>query len=639
MPVITDDELDTLKQRLEFLETINQQYISTLDTLNSLGDIYGNVKQKRRPEHIFSSARQYVNRLARFETTAFLMVNEADNSFELKDCFPQTAATELQLLVDQLIESGEFGWALNQSRVCQPQLKPQGKTIYLHVLASRTRIRGMFVGVMAKDEAVPSVMTLGLVSAILYNSAYALESAALYKLLINDNQDLEAIVAERTQALNHAQFELRKSNEELEARVKLRTAELLAANQQLIEEVERRKESEKNLRESENNLIAARQLAESANHAKSEFLSKMSHELRTPLNAILGFSQVMELSVELMNSDNAYFVDEIRTAGEHLLDLINEVLDLAKIESGKVDINRENVNLAEVIRESNAMVIPQAKKKNVFIHEVSEPFENVCLYADRTLVKQVFINLLSNAVKYNTDGGKVEVKVAIADNLVEIRIADNGIGIKPEMQQHMFQPFNRLGIESSEIEGTGMGMVITKHLVELLGGTIEFDSEFGIGTEFCVRLPPGFSSFSPAKAKINNAPAMALKIDGFSVLYIENDAPNIRLMESILSKWPQITLASAMSAEAGIKLAEDMQPDVIIMDINLPKMNGYDAVKVLKQQEKTALIPVIALSANAMEKSMKDGLDSGFVRYLTKPLKVVEFLKLLGSLTGQALLQ
>ncbi|MDH5392853.1 MAG: ATP-binding protein [Gammaproteobacteria bacterium] len=634
-----DKELEKLRQRLEFLEKVNQQYISTLDTLNSLGDIHGNVRQKRSPQHIFSSTRQYICRLTNFDVTAFLMVNEDNNSFEIKDCLPQNSQHSLQSLIDSLIESGEFGWALNQSRICQPQLKLDGKTVLLHVLSSRTRIRGMFIGVLADTESVPSVMTLGLISAILYNSAYALESATLYKMVMKDNQDLELMVVDRTKALNTAQIELKKSNEELEGRVKERTAELLSANKKLLAEVERRKEIENSLRESENNLIAARQLAESANHAKSEFLSKMSHELRTPLNAILGFSQVMELSDELMQSENGYYVNEIRTAGEHLLVLINEVLDLAKIEAGKIDINSENINLADVLRECYALIKPLAKKKGVKLKELPDHLDNLCLYADRTLVKQVFINLLSNAVKYNTEGGMVDLKVDFTDEMAEIRVIDSGIGIKEDMQQYMFQPFNRLGVESSKVEGTGMGLVITKNLLLLMGGQIDFKSKFGHGTEFCIRLPPGFESFSPTKNKVSNAPDRILAIKGFSVLYIENDAPNIRLMESILSKWPQITLTSALSAESGIELAREMIPDVIIMDINLSEMNGYEAVKLLKTEKQTASIPVIALSANAMQKSVKQGMESGFERYLTKPLKVVEFLKLLGSLTGQVLLQ
>jgi len=633
------DELRQLRQRVNYLERINQQYISTLDTLNSLGDIHGNVKQKRSPQHIFSSTRQYICRLAHFDLTAFLMVNEDNNSFEIDDCVPLNAEPELQQLIDELINRGEFGWALNQNRICEPQLRLDGRRILLHVLASRTRIRGMFIGVLNETESVPSVMTLGLISAILYNSAYALESATLYKMVLEHNEKLETKVIARTQELNQAQQALKQSNEELEERVKLRTVELSSSNKKLIAEIERRKKIEDSLRESEEELIVARQLAERANYAKSDFLSKMSHELRTPLNAILGFSQVLELDEQILKSENGAYVDEIRTAGEHLLTLINEVLDLSKIEAGKIEVNMENINLGEVLRECYALINPMAQKKEVKLQALSEDIDKIFLYVDRTLIKQIFINLLSNAVKYNIENGEVEVKATGRDNKIEICVIDTGLGIREDRQEYMFQPFNRLGIDSSNIEGTGIGMVITKHLVLLMGGEIVFKSEYGSGTEFVLKFDPGFASFSPAKNKADKSHEIVHAIHSFTVLYVEDNRPNVRLVESILSKWPQITLKSAGSAEEGIELAASLKPDVIIMDINLPGMDGYEAVKILKNRADTALIPVIALSANAMQKSVKEGIEAGFERYLTKPLKVVELLKLLGNLTDQVLLE
>jgi len=633
------EELRLLRQRVTYLEQINQQYISTLDTLNSLGDIHGNVKQKRSPQHIFSSTRQYICRLAHFDLTAFLMVNEDNNSFEIDDCVPLNAEPELQKLIDKLIDRGEFGWALNQNRICEPQLRLDGRRILLHVLASRTRIRGMFVGVLNETESVPSIMTLGLISAILYNSAYALESATLYKMVLEHNEELESKVVARTQELNQAQLALKQSNEDLEERVRLRTTELSSSNKKLIAEVERRKKIEESLRESEEKLIVARQIAESANHAKSDFLSKMSHELRTPLNAILGFSQVLELDEQIVKSEHGVYVDEIRTAGEHLLTLINEVLDLAKIEAGKIDVNMENINLGEVLRECYALINPMAKKKGVKLQALSEGMDKIFLYVDRTLIKQVLINLLSNAVKYNVESGKVKIKAFSNNNKIELSISDTGLGIREDRQEYVFEPFNRLGVESSDIEGTGIGLVITRHLVLLMGGEIVFESEFGAGTEFVLRFDPGFASFSSVKNKTKESHEIVADIREFTVLYVEDNHPNVRLVESILAKWPQITLKSAGSAEEGIELAGKIKPDVIIMDINLPGMNGYEAVKLLKGRENTASIPVIALSANAMQKSVNEGLEAGFERYLTKPLKVVEFLKLLGNLTGQVLLE
>ena len=631
--------ISRLKERVSYLERINQQYISTLDMLNSLGDIHGNVEKKRDPKYIFTSTRQYLYRLARFDMTAFLLVDESDNSFEINDCTPPNQINEMREIVDQLIETGEFGWALNQNRICEPQYRANGRRILLHVLASRTRIRGMFVGVLNEAEGIPSIMTLGLISAILYNSAYALESALLYKVIMEQNEKLEDLVAERTHDLNSAQQALKKSYDELELRVKKRTTELSEANQQLKAEIEIRKTTEESLRRSEDELIKARRLAEDANHAKSDFLSKMSHELRTPLNAILGFSQVMELDEQIMNGPNADSLQEIKNAGEHLLTLINEVLDLTKIEAGQIDVHMENICLCEVLRECRALIVPLAKKRNIRLVDDKHDDDDIYIYADRTLLKQVLLNLLSNAIKYNVDGGKIYIHFEMTDNRIAIRIADTGLGIREDKQQYLFQPFNRLGAESSNIEGTGIGLVITKHLVNLMDGVISYQSEQGKGTEFQVDFPLGFASYNTANEDSLTVLDLSTQVTGFQLLYIEDNEPNIRLVKSILSRWPQIQIDVAGSAEEGFDHIKANKPDVILMDINLPGISGLEAVQHLKADAELRSIPVIALSANAMKESIRAGLDAGFERYLTKPLKMIEFLNVLGQVVKQALIE
>lgn len=633
------EEIRILKKRVDYLERINQQYISTLDTLNSLGDIHGNVEVKRSPEHIFTSTRQYLFRLARFDMTAFLMVDEVNNSFEITDCTPVNSRDDMQGLVDELINRGEFGWALNQNRICEPQLRSDGRRILLHVLASRTRIRGMFIGVLGADEEFPSIMTLGLISAILYNSAYALESSLLYKMISHQNEMLEGQVDTRTKELYKTQKALQKSNEELEERVRVRTAELSSANKKLMEEIEVRKKIEDDLLKSEDELIKARQIAEGANHAKSDFLSKMSHELRTPLNAILGFTQVMELDEALMGGTVGNYVAEISTAGEHLLSLINEVLDLTKIESGNIDLNLENINLADVIRECMALMRPLAKKSKVKLSFDNDALTDIYLYVDRTLFKQVIINLLSNGIKYNIEDGEIEIKATHVNNRVRVYVADTGLGIREDKKQYVFQPFNRLGAESTSIEGTGIGLVITRHLVNLMNGVISYESEYGKGTVFQVELDSGFAvNKSDHTDKTRATAEVSENIRDFTVLYIEDTPSNIRVVESILAKWSQIKLVSACSAEQGIVFASDCMPDVILMDVNLPYMSGIEAVSLMKADEKLNQIPVIAVSADAMQSSIKQALEAGFDRYLTKPVRMNELLTVLGQMTQQKLL-
>ena len=369
--------------------------------------------------------------------------------------------------------------------------------------------------------------------------------------------------------------------------------------------------------------------AKNANLAKSDFLSSMSHELRTPLSAILGFAQLIESGTPAPTPAQKRSVDQILQAGWYLLELINEILDLALIESRKLSLSPEPMSLAEVLRECQAMVEPQAQRRDI---SVSFPQIEIEYFvkADRTRVKQVLINLLSNAIKYNRIGGTVKVEcIARSDGRVRICIEDSGAGLSPEQLAQLFEPFNRLGKETSTEEGTGIGLVVCKRLIELMGGVIGVESTVGTGSVFWIELDltaerqPVIGEVEP-RAIAPAAPQPVAKTR--TLLYVEDNPANLMLVEDLIARRPDIHLFSARDGISGINIARTSLPDLILMDINLPGISGIKAMKILAEDPATRNIPVIALSANAMPHDIQKGLDAGFFRYLTKPIKVHEFM-------------
>jgi PAS domain S-box-containing protein len=390
-------------------------------------------------------------------------------------------------------------------------------------------------------------------------------------------------------------------------------------------------------------LQGAKLAAERANLAKSDFLSSMSHELRSPLNAILGFAQLMESSTPPPTTPQRQSIDQILQAGWYLLKLINEILDLALIESGKLSLSPEPISLADVLSDCRGMIEPLALKSGIgltFPEFDDTPF----VKADRTRVKQVLINLLSNAIKYNRAGGTVEVTCAMnATQRMRIGVHDTGNGLTPEKLAQLFQPFNRLGQESGSEEGTGIGLVVSKRLVELMGGEIGAESTIGMGSVFWIELQ---STRAPRLAVAatevqTDVPARAHREAVLhTLLCIEDNPANLMLVEKLLERRPDIRLLAAKDGSRGIEMARAARPDVILMDINLPGISGLIALDILAEDSETASIPVIALSANAMPGDIEKGLAAGFFRYLTKPIKVTEFMDTLDSAlafaTGQA---
>jgi PAS domain S-box-containing protein len=413
-------------------------------------------------------------------------------------------------------------------------------------------------------------------------------------------------------------------------------------------DVTERKRFERLQQENNVELERAKAAAEKANLAKSDFLSSMSHELRSPLNAILGFAQLMSSETPPPTASQMASIDPILRAGWYLLELINEILDLAQIESGKLAMSLEPTSLAEVMRECRAMIEPQGQKRGI---EMTFPRFDVPCYvdADRTRLKQVIINLLSNAIKYNRANGTVAVDCKLlgkegsaqaggplcaikdlsAPPRVRVSVRDTGAGLAPELLSQLFQSFNRLGRETTAEEGTGIGLVMSKRLVELMGGTIGVESTVGVGTVFWFELSASAAQQLELDAAEPAAIAQAPVPHGApmrTLLYVEDNPANLALVEQLIARRPDMRLLSARDGNLGIQLARRNHPDVILMDINLPGIGGIEAMKILREDPLTAHIPVVALSANAMPRDIEKGLLAGFFHYLTKPIRINEFM-------------
>lgn len=388
-------------------------------------------------------------------------------------------------------------------------------------------------------------------------------------------------------------------------------------------------------RDGEEELREAKRMAEAASLAKSEFLSSMSHELRTPMNAILGFAQL------LTNADNdslgerqRFYADSILKSGNHLLSLVNDILDMARIEAGRLSLSFERVEPDQVMAEIIPMIAATAERRKVTLIDEISGRGAPAVEADFTRLKQALINLASNAVKYNRTGGTVRFSISHGETgPVRIAVSDTGIGIPEKRRTEVFQPFARLGAEASTVEGTGIGLTITKMLVEAMGGQIGFFTQENLGTTFWLEIPRAASQPVAPPPAVANITTTSIPCR-MTVLYIEDNPSNVELMQEVIAQdhCCACTLLTASNAEEGLELAHTHLPGLVIMDINLPGMNGIEAVARMKADAALRHIPVIALSADVMPDTIRTGMKAGFLRYLRKPLDIGEFRKILHQL-------
>lgn len=483
--------------------------------------------------------------------------------------------------------------------------------------------------------AVPtSVVTTSLQQALMVNVGLAVLLLALGVLLANI---IGGRVARSLKALATPALALGSGQKvEIPPAGILEVDELGQSLAKAAELIDARAQERDRAERNERRMLVEKQAADDANRAKSEFLAMMSHELRTPMNGILGFAQLLDgVHAGDLSGEQKECVGHILTSGHILLNLINEILDLSKIEAGKMSVSAEPVDLVVLMKSVFATLSPLAEKTGIRIDPSSFAPALPPAFADRVRLSQIVTNLGSNAIKYNRPGGSVHFSYdRMADDRIRITVTDTGAGIPEERQAELFQPFNRLGAENKAIEGTGIGLALCRRLVELMGGTIGFTSRLGQGSRFWVEVPVDTGAAAGGE-RLEAQPRGVTHRTGFSVLYVEDNPANLALVRNILASLLGVTLIEAGDARTGLAQAERHRPDLIILDINLPDLDGYALLRRIREIDALAATPVLALSAGALPTDIARGREAGFAAYLTKPLDVNRFLEAMDAALAQ----
>jgi signal transduction histidine kinase/ActR/RegA family two-component response regulator len=419
--------------------------------------------------------------------------------------------------------------------------------------------------------------------------------------------------------------EMLKNEQLAKATLESFNKQLQGRNEELSREVTER-------RRAEQELVLAREEADRANLAKSEFLSRMSHELRTPLNSILGFGQLLEL--DELSSEQQEGVSHILKAGKHLLDLINEILDISRIEAGNMTLSMEPIPVNDAVDEAVSLIRPIAHRRGITLSVSPATNGNAHVLADRQRLKQVMLNLLGNAVKYNRQGGNVAISAEENASSLRICVKDEGFGISEKKMEKLFEPFDRLGAETSAVEGTGLGLALSKGLVELMGGRIGVESVPEEGSTFWLDFQIAAAPVDILDAPVLNNGNVTAKTATRTILYIEDNLSNLKLIEHLLGRRGDVRLLTAMQAKLGLELAREHEPDIILLDLHLPDMSGEEALRELRHDPLTRGICVVVVSADATPGQIKRILDNGADAYLTKPLDIKRFHSVLDEQIG-----
>ena len=601
--------------RIEFLERQARLNLFGLDILASLGELQHSAHLGRDPHRILNVALNHVKRLVDFQVVAFYLVDEDSSDFVMAEVTPLAEKELIKAEVDREIENGSFAWALNRNRAVVIKDPSHDHSLVFHVLATKTRVRGMFVGRVLPGGKPVNETILYPLSVILQNTSNALESGALYKMIWEQNQSLEETVRIRTQDLEKQTLELK-------------------------EEIAFRKIAEESL-------VLAKEEAEAGARAKSEFLANMSHEIRTPLNAILGYGEILQFEArKLQRPDFVEDLKAIEFAGRHLLSLINEILVLSKIQAGKMEIHPEYFDLSQLIEEVVSTVRPLAQRKKNKLEVIKQELPE-SMNSDSSRIRQILLNLLGKSCKF-TDEGEITLTVTrkIVDGVrwIYFTIGDTGIGIEPEKIPELFEEFAQADSSTTRKHGgTGLGLTISKRLSQLLGGDIQATSEMGKGASFTVFLPENFSQIKSFevegvsqwskwagrflddepiyKSEENETRPLTLNLDPLLdyVLVIDNDEVVCNLIKRFLEK-EGCKVEFAHNLKEGLRLAEEIRPLVIILDIMVEGFGGGEALAQFHNNPSIVNSSIILLTEADTTSEME-----GVTEYLSKPLDWDQF--------------
>ncbi len=662
------------ERRIHYLEKLARSNLFGLDLLASLGELHHDASLAGDPDKILALSLGHLKRLTRFDRMAFFRVDDDTSEFLLAQVDPADARERMRREVDEQIDNGNFAWAVRQNRPVVVATGRKGKTMILHVLATRSRVRGMFAGILADEAQAVNESVLYPLSIILQNTANALEGAALYELLTQKNQALEAKVSERTRDLEaqaeklRAEISRRAGTEES---LQARTRDLEEQAEQLKAEIASRKEAENALVErtrdleaqteklkeeiayrrlAEESLEVAREEAVAGARLKSDFIANVSHEFRTPLNAILGYGEILKFEAEkLSRPDLVEDLKSIETAGRHLLGLINDILDFSKLQAGKIELRHETFSVETLVEDVMTTIRPLARRNDNRI-EVRYAEPPGTMTADPARVRQVLLNLLSNANKFTEDG---EVALEICRRQIgeadwmQFTVRDTGIGIAPEKILTLFQEFTQgEATTTRKYGGTGLGLAISHRLCQMLGGDISVSSDRGRGSVFTVNLPvnareagqpagqpvervsaggeeelellPDEEAVAeePESPPPESAPASGPEPARDLLLVIDDDQI-VRDLVRRFSEREGYRVVTADSGEEGLRLAREIAPNIITLDVMMPGLDGWTVLKQLKADSALAKIPVVMLTI-LDEKDRACQL--GASEYLVKPI-------------------